>query len=236
MTKKSDANTKAKHTATLAALGKDAKAINASFIKAAKCDSQGDDNRLTAAVRIAAVKATCDKAHIKFKAWCEENITEQSYENVRKLAAVGASDNPAQALADMRSNNKAANKAARERTASATPAKASEPRNSVNVPTDFDAAVAAVGKLNGTGQVELCRSVLIKQGYAAIKKTDLEALHASLKRAEAKPATRDTARDTSACEIVGQTLNDIGDIGDIPAALKRAPAKRARKTAKRKAA
>ncbi len=215
MAKKSDANTKAKHTATLATLGKDAKAINASFVKVAKLDGQANDNRLIAAVRIAAVKATCDKAKINFKKWCEESITEQGYETVRKLAMVGASDNPAEALAALRDNNKQANKAARERATTSTPSKDSEPRgNTISAPTDFDCAVEAVSKLNETGQIELCRSILAGHGFAAIKKLDLEKLHA---HANATPTPQ-----------FKHTPQPIGDIGDIPAALKRT-----RKTSKR---
>ena len=222
MTKKSDTNTNAQHTATLAALGKDAKAINASFVKATKLDGQADDNRLAAAIRIAAAKATCDKVKINFKKWCEDCITEQSYENVRKLAAIGASDNPAQALADARDKNKAANKSARERTTAAKPAKSSVVGAVLAVPTDFDLATQAIGNLNETGQVELCRSLLSKLGFAVIKKSDLEALHA---HAEKVPYA-----------VHPRAPQPIGDIGDIPTALKRAPAKRARKTAKRNAA
>jgi hypothetical protein len=89
--------------------------INVRFAKAAKLESDADDHRLAASIQLASAKAKCAEHGLKFKDWAEKNITEQSYENVRKLVAVGSSENPRLALADLREKNALANAAHREK-------------------------------------------------------------------------------------------------------------------------
>jgi len=94
-----------------------AKEINIKFEKASKAETQADDFRLSAALLLADAQKTCEAGGVRFKAWAEGNVVAEaigaSYENIRKLAAVGAADDPKLALADLRGKNKEANKKAR---------------------------------------------------------------------------------------------------------------------------
>lgn len=92
-----------------------AKEINVRLEKADKLGQQSTDHRVAAAIDLAKAKEQCDTAGIQFKSWCEDNL-KQSYETARKLAAAGATDNPAEAIAQMRQSNAAANRALRQRT------------------------------------------------------------------------------------------------------------------------
>lgn len=90
-----------------------AREINVRLEKAEKQEQQADDHRLAASLVLAKAKAQCMAAQINFKKWCEAHL-EHSYETARKLAAIGASDNPRAALEDMRGRNAAANRKLRE--------------------------------------------------------------------------------------------------------------------------
>jgi len=80
-----------------------AKEINSRLELAAKSEGKADDHRLTAAIRLDEVKTRCDELGLKFKSWCENNLDEKwSYENARKLARIGAADDPKLALEDLR--------------------------------------------------------------------------------------------------------------------------------------
>ena len=87
-----------------------AKVINTRMDKYNQGLVKADDHRLAAAIEMDAAKQVCIDAKIPFKRWCEENCPEHSYETIRKLAAVGGSDNPTAALEDMRNRNNKANK------------------------------------------------------------------------------------------------------------------------------
>lgn len=89
----------------LAPLGQE---INARFDKIEQLEGKADDHRLAAAINLENAKKICVASGIKFKDWVAENV-KQSYETVRKLAAVGAAPNPQLALEDMRKKNKEAN-------------------------------------------------------------------------------------------------------------------------------
>lgn len=91
-----------------------AKEVNVRLEKADRAEKDADDHRLAAALRLADAEKVCAEAGIKFKAWASEHIT-KSFETVRKLVYVGRSDNPQQALEDMRGRNAEANRELRER-------------------------------------------------------------------------------------------------------------------------
>ena len=91
-----------------------AKEINVRLEKAAKADSQADDHRLAAAIRLGDAKDFCTDEKVNFKDWCTKNV-EQAYETVRKLATIGQSEDPAKALEDMRTRNKSDNQKSREK-------------------------------------------------------------------------------------------------------------------------
>ena len=95
----------------------DGKEIVTRLEKAQKYEAQADDHRLAAALKMAEVEGKFAEARpkgITFRKWCESqnvvtpDIRGRSWENVRKLLAVGKADNPQQALTDMREGNKAA--------------------------------------------------------------------------------------------------------------------------------
>jgi hypothetical protein len=90
-----------------------AKEINARLDSASKMDTKAADHRLSAALMLEEARKKCEAAKINFKKWALENIP-YSYENVRKLVAVGAAPEPAKALEDLRLKNAEANKRHRE--------------------------------------------------------------------------------------------------------------------------
>ena len=90
-----------------------AKEINVRLEKATGMEDKAYDHRLAAALQLQKAKEQCAVAKVPFKTWCEENV-DQSYESVRKLAAVGAADDPKKALEDLRGKNKEANKKLRD--------------------------------------------------------------------------------------------------------------------------
>lgn len=94
-----------------------AKEIDERIKLAAKEEDRAWDHRTAAALVLADVKKTCEKHSINFKTWCAENIQEQSYETIRKLASAGegGKGKAVKAIADMRARNALANKRMRER-------------------------------------------------------------------------------------------------------------------------
>ncbi|HCA53841.1 MAG TPA: hypothetical protein DEP24_14020 [Mycobacterium sp.] len=100
-------------TAAMKELAPIAKEINVKIELAAKMDSKAGDYRLSAALMLEEARKKCEAAKIPFKKWATENIP-YSYENVRKLVAVGAAPEPAKALEDLRLKNAEANKRHRD--------------------------------------------------------------------------------------------------------------------------
>lgn len=90
--------------------------INTRFSRADRADTQANDHRLAAAINIAEARRICDERKLNFRAWAEESIG-QRFDFVRKMSIVGAAEDPARALADLRAANAAANKKMRERKA-----------------------------------------------------------------------------------------------------------------------
>ena len=113
-----EAAAKGKQMTALHKLVPFAKEINVRLEKASKSEDKAYDHRLAAALKLDEAKRTCHNGRINFKQWCEENV-KQSYETVRRLAAVGGAQDPKQALEDMRYKNKKANKQFRDRQAAA---------------------------------------------------------------------------------------------------------------------
>lgn len=107
-------------------LDRSAKEIEARITAAARDEDKAWDHRLAASLILADVKKTCDENKLNFKKWCEENLKEQSYETIRKLASAGAGGEKkaVKAIEDMRARNALANKKLRERKKGAKPEKA----------------------------------------------------------------------------------------------------------------
>lgn len=63
------------------------------------------DLRLQMAYKLARAREVCRAAGITFKEWCIQNV-EYNWQEAAKLALVGSSDNPPQALEDLRTNQR----------------------------------------------------------------------------------------------------------------------------------
>lgn len=150
-----------------------AKEINVRLTKAAKSEDDAWDHRLAAALRLEEAKQSCKKAKIPFKTWCEEHVT-QSYETVRKLAAVGGSDNPPQALEDMRHKNKQANKKLRDKKKSQSAGAISGPSGPKK--SAWQQADEAVDALDDKKKQALVEAHASTMGLSVVSKTDAEAL------------------------------------------------------------
>ena len=161
-------DSKAKHTGTLLALAPIAKEINHKLEQATKTDAKADDYRLSAALRLAEAKARCETDKMGFKQWAEENVT-QSYETVRKLAVVGAADDPKLALEDMRGKNKVANKKLRDKKASEAGSRdPSEPAAKPQTPIDRIESGLAV--LDDQARLNILESAIAREGMAVVTK------------------------------------------------------------------
>lgn len=75
--------------------------INTRLSKADTMEGKAGDHRLAACLQLAEAKKVCREQKIAFAKWARENV-HYAFETVRKYAAVGASSDPAKALADMR--------------------------------------------------------------------------------------------------------------------------------------
>ena len=95
--KAAEGEKKARQTVAFRELAPVAKEINVRLEKAAQSDGKAFDHRLAAAIQLDAARQMCVERKINFKSWAEENVT-QSFETVRKLVAIGASEDPQLAL------------------------------------------------------------------------------------------------------------------------------------------
>jgi hypothetical protein len=91
-----------------------AKEIKIRLSKADAMEGTAFDHRLSAAYQLAEAQKIAKDEKIDFKEWCE-TVLGRPYNTVRKLVRVGLSNDPAQALEDMRGRNKTDNKTFRER-------------------------------------------------------------------------------------------------------------------------
>lgn len=94
--------------------------INTRYALAERNERVAEDHRLVMAIQLAKAKTLCEEAKIPFKAWAEKHLS-QTYQTARKMAAIGASPNPRDALEAMRSKTAAAMKKSREQRAIAAP-------------------------------------------------------------------------------------------------------------------
>ena len=86
--------------------------INAHLEKAEQITGKAYDHRLAAALELEKARQECAAKKVNFKKWCEVNV-KHAYESVRKLARIGASEDPPKALADLRAGVKRAMKKSR---------------------------------------------------------------------------------------------------------------------------
>jgi len=230
---------KGKQVTALRKLAPFAKEINVRLEKATKSEDQAYDHRLAAALQLDKAKDECKKSRINFKSWCEENV-KQSYETVRRLASVGGSPNPKQALEDMRGKNKLANKKLRDKKAATAKVPAAGSQGPKETPTTR--VLAGLDAMDDDAAFKIIKDQASKFDHALVTKSEAVAA-----RKRAKDSIVDqvkalfnsgTAADKMdiviwAAEQTGTTISNgidvppagdnIGDL-EIPDSLRREPA------------
>lgn len=222
-----------------------AREINVRLEKAATMDDKANDHRLAAAITLAEARQKCEVAGISFKEWSAVAVPTQSYETVRKLVGVGASDNPAKALEDLRSKNALANKELRERKAKAITHQKEPAGTQPKAATPFKRAEEAFAALDDSTQLEMVKSRAKNLGMRVVSEGEAKATKSAKAGDE-----YDTAKDAfnalkasekmsflqwAASEVGGKfsTSFDNGngnEMPEIPAGLdKRGPRRKAPK-------
>ncbi|MEE9598178.1 MAG: hypothetical protein V3V96_15510 [Acidiferrobacterales bacterium] len=146
-------------------LNSTAKEINVRLEKAKTANQKAQDHRLAAALLLAEARTKCNEGGVKFKSWVADNIM-QSYDTVRKLASVGASENPTEALENIRLANKEHSVTKRKKLT-----KAKELEQKV---TPYQRATKAVEVLEDQVQLNLATSIVGKADLVVISKTELK--------------------------------------------------------------
>ena len=158
------------------AIKNDGKEIVTRLEKAQKYEAQADDHRLAAALKMAEVEGKFAEARpkgITFRKWCEgqnvvtPDVRGRSWENVRKLLAVGKADNPQQALTDMREGNKAA--VAKHRDKSGKPG-GNEGGSTGSTETPFQRIESALGSMPEEMAANAVKSIADSRGLKVVAK------------------------------------------------------------------
>ena len=228
-----DAEQQAAQAAVLKTLKPIAKEIDSRLTKAVKYQEQANDHRLSASLHLAASKKAVEEVGLKFSDWAEAHIADQSWQTIRKLAAVGASDNPAEALAEMREKNKAANKKLRDQSVT-TPARGSTAPAS----TPVDTALNAIDKMDEGTRKRLIQSVAGNEGLKVVEAGADAAETVVVGSVDTAKAAFLALPRKDRADFVAWAKDRINledeDDGDIPAFLDRRPdGKRKRKTTKK---
>ena len=146
--------------------------VNARFESIEKMEGKTDDARLAVALRLSEAKDLCKDAGVTFKSWCEDNIT-NGYNIANKLALIGASPEPAKALADLRGQSARASSKHREtkKKAAQIAAPSSKPSE-----TPLRRAEEALSALDDKVAVSVARNIAGKAGLTIISETDAREL------------------------------------------------------------
>lgn len=208
-----------------------AREINVRLEKAQKLDQQGDDHRLTAALRLGEAKKNCKLMGVKFEDWCGVNI-KFSFSTCRELAAIGLTDHPKQAIEDLRAVQRDRQVKSREKKKNVTSrqggTRASKPAS------DFQVAEEALDRM-GDVSMKLIESHAKKHGLAVVSATaakqqvsGADGIDAAKFAFEALTATQKMAFLEWACGETGMTLvnpyaDEMSDGGknELPEFLKR---------------
>lgn len=251
--KATEAKAKGAQTQALRVLVNVAKEINHRLAKAEKLEGDVTDNRLAAALQLAAAKAKCKKTKLNFKQWCEDNIT-FAPDKLRQLTAVGCSPNPKLAIEDLRFRNKKAVAKHREKVAvekAATVAKA-------QAETPFTRAKTAFAAMKDEETVKVLASLADSNGLAVVTKDQAKAAKQAGETLKYGPFEQikklfDKANNGEKMKIVNYVVGAVGatlatgfeepteapaddddDLLKIPDSLRRKPA--AKGTRRKKAA
>lgn len=192
MTKKkpatSEAALKGGQVAAYRTLKPIAKEINYRLDKAAKSEEDVWDHRLTVVLRLKEAEEECIKGKVKFKDWAEENI-QQAPETVRKMLAIGKSENPEQALKEAREKNALANKALRARKKIAEASRDAKPAPAVAKVEDTPAIRILKGfdAMDEGEAVNLFESKALDFGLAVVTVAEAKAAREKPERKAADP-------------------------------------------------
>lgn len=184
--------------------------INTRFAKADHSDGLANDHRLAAAIQLAAARDECERLRISFKSWVEGNIP-QSYDHIRKMAVVGRAENPALALADLRSKMAAQQSKFRAREAQKKIAGPFEPaRDQFGPPTAEEATAGPSETDQPAGDQERPAAVVGDKPEPTEAQTDLEATASALERETADealvPAPLPAPEPKQPDELIMQTI------------------------------
>ena len=219
----------AAHEAAVKSLAPIAKEIAVRLEKATKLIENADDHRLAASLKLAEAQGICKTNRINFKKWCEENVKEFGWENVRKLAAVGKSDNPQLALADLRNRTKEASQRHRAKSKTARAPAAGIPGET--------AIVQGLNALPDETAVKIIRDEAKKLNLAVVNKDDQPKIFDLRSQFKVLAPSDKVAFLKWAAEEIGYTLSDGFSSGDDkPAPSEKTTRRRSRSTASEAAA
>ena len=168
----------------LTTIKNEAKEIKTRLDKASKLESDADDHRLAAAIKMGEVHGQFETKHeaksiskgVTFKGWCEQHsivapdIRGRSWENVRKLLAVGRAEDPQQALTDMREGNKAAVKKHRDKTETKVNTGGSSDGSTPPAETAFAKIQSALGTMKDEEAANAVKSIAEARGFKTVAK------------------------------------------------------------------
>lgn len=141
-----------------------AKEVMTRLEKADKNQGIADDHRLAASLKLAEAKKIAHAAGVAFETWSKENIKEYSFETVRKLALIGGSENPEEALKATRERNRKANLEHRSKRSSLPkPQRGASKKEAV-----VDVALKALDSMPDVQRKKLLEGVARSEGLAIV--------------------------------------------------------------------
>jgi hypothetical protein len=242
---------KGKLTAAHQQLAPIAKEINVRMEKAGQALDKADDHRLAAALRLSEAQALCQKSGIKFNTWCADHVVEQSARTIRQLVAIGGSAEPAKALADLRSDNKEANKKLRARKKASTSTSTGEASTSTSAGkvSTLDRLSDTLGQLQDDEARNTLAALAERQGARLVTPEEAKRLKAQPVTAcfkdimglfEMAPGSVQMEIVIEACKRTGTEITNefadaspavAEDLTAIPEFLARTPEKKSRRKA-----
>lgn len=186
-----------------------AKEVNVRLEKASKLESDAQDHRLAAALKLAEAKEICKRAGISFKTWAEENVKDGAgnqigFQAVRKLANIGEKDDPEEELNRQREAQAERAKASRDKKAAEVEALkeaagANDSGGDQPKPNAFEPA--AVKERDPALLVKDLSGIFERLPDAATREDAIRDLFAFLSPAEALAALKSVADDLG-CKVV----------------------------------
>ncbi len=179
--------TSARAKAAIKTMAPYSKEINVRLDKAKLCDGKALDHRLAAAIKLAEAKQQCKTLSLSFDEWATENV-DQGIDEIRKLVTVGNSDNPRQALEDLRSTSNARVRKSRKPKINALRS-AQKPEEETETPalpkpTPYQAAETALVGLPDRERLAIVEQCAHKAGMTVRPSKDARELLSRMNKAE----------------------------------------------------